>query len=433
MSGQDADAHHYFAYGSNMHSADLLAIPGVHSLGKARLRDHRLRFNRFSLRRQAGAADIVPAPGFTVWGELLAVEAAAFDTLDRKEGAPDAYRRADVTVWHPELGTLPAVTYVVVDPEGTEQVPAEDYVQSMLRAADELGFPVGYVDLLDRILVDASAKTSAEHFRRGSLVVSTSDRVGSRGLGTVERYGSRPHHVGMKGLRLGDRAVLVDCYERPDLAEGVLAVDQNVRHALGVVGMEVYGHTMELVDVSPPVPRYRIVAPRGLVLPVHYPHWLDSEKSLVVLHPKNMALLGVKESEYVDIWFLGRPGGVERARRITIRCFAGTTESLAYVGRDKYPTVHEVCLDREARTALGMTDGDIDAPVLVVPSLARLARDRLLFYALTAFLGVSAVISLLQALAPGLGKAAQALLAVVITAVVTVALAVADLRARIRY
>jgi hypothetical protein len=34
----------------------------VRSLGKAELPDHRLRFNRFSRRRQSGAADVVTAP-----------------------------------------------------------------------------------------------------------------------------------------------------------------------------------------------------------------------------------------------------------------------------------------------------------------------------------------------------------------------------------
>lgn len=429
----EPEVQHYFAYGSNMHSADLLAVPGVRSLGKAHLPDHRLRFNRFSLRRRSGAADIVEAPGFTVWGELLEVPTEALGTLDAKEGAPEAYHRVSVGVRHADLGSLPAITYAVAEPETTEQVPAPEYVASMLRAAAELQFPAGYVDLLERIHADVLAEVGPADFRKGSLVAGTSDRRGSRGLGTVERWGRHHRHRGMKGLRLGSKAVLVECYERPDVPAGVIRVDQNVRHALGVEGMQFYGHTMELVDVSPPVPKYRVVAPRGLVLPVHHPHWLDSEKSLVVLHPKNIALLGVKESEYVDVWFLGRSDGVEKARRITIRCFSGTTESLPFVGREKYPTVHEVCLDREARTALGMTDDDVDAPVLVVPSLAKLARDRFLFYALTAFLGVSAVIALLQALAPGIGASAQALLAVLITAVVTTALAVADLRARIRY
>ncbi|HUA75266.1 MAG TPA: gamma-glutamylcyclotransferase family protein [Solirubrobacteraceae bacterium] len=61
----------YFAYGRNMSAAAIdAACPGNRFLGPAELRDHRLAFTRRSLRTGTGVADVLAAPGHSVWGAL---------------------------------------------------------------------------------------------------------------------------------------------------------------------------------------------------------------------------------------------------------------------------------------------------------------------------------------------------------------------------
>ena len=135
----------YFGYGSNMANPVLLALPGVRSLGAAAVDGYRLRFGRDSVRWRAGAADVVPAPGCTVWGELLEVDDEALAVLDTKEGvALGWYRRAEVEVR--DVGA--ALTYTVVQPADPELAPRADYLAGMAAAARTLGFPAGYQQFL---------------------------------------------------------------------------------------------------------------------------------------------------------------------------------------------------------------------------------------------------------------------------------------------
>jgi hypothetical protein len=54
-------------------------------LGAARLADHRLAFTRRSVKTGTGVADIVPAPGETVWGALYELGDGELAAIDRKE------------------------------------------------------------------------------------------------------------------------------------------------------------------------------------------------------------------------------------------------------------------------------------------------------------------------------------------------------------
>ncbi|MGY1709191.1 gamma-glutamylcyclotransferase family protein [Geodermatophilus sp. SYSU D00758] len=155
----------YLAYGSNMADPALRGLPGVCSLGAAAVPGHRLRFGRASLRWQAGAADVVPAAGCTVWGELLEVDEAALTFLDAKEGVAQGwYRRAVVPV-RAGTGAGEALTYVVVEPARVEQVPRPDYLQRMVTAARELGLPAGYQVFLRGLLAEVRAGTAPGRFR----------------------------------------------------------------------------------------------------------------------------------------------------------------------------------------------------------------------------------------------------------------------------
>ena len=111
----------YFAYGSNM-ADDVMSTrcPTHRVIGVAELRDHQLAFRRRSIRTGTGVADVMPAPGRSVWGVLYELDDSEFPALDAKEGAGWAYERVRVTVW-PEGGGEPvdALAYRVAEPEPT--------------------------------------------------------------------------------------------------------------------------------------------------------------------------------------------------------------------------------------------------------------------------------------------------------------------------
>jgi hypothetical protein len=137
----------YFAYGSNMSSAQLRAWDTAHRcLGAAELRDHRLAFLRRSVRWKAGAADIVYAPGESVWGVLWELPLGARE-LDLKESAGDAYRRRPVEV-HVDGAPVTAMAYEVIDKAPTELQPRREYVQLMVEGAREHGLPSAWLKRL---------------------------------------------------------------------------------------------------------------------------------------------------------------------------------------------------------------------------------------------------------------------------------------------
>jgi len=83
----------YFAYGSNMNSDDLATWCRGHQtdirLGNpkvASLPDFKLAFTRHSEQRNGGVADIVRAPGETVWGVLFEVDEVSLKNIDKKRG-----------------------------------------------------------------------------------------------------------------------------------------------------------------------------------------------------------------------------------------------------------------------------------------------------------------------------------------------------------
>ena len=123
-----------------MASSQLAAWGTEHrALGPAELRDHRLAFLRRSIRWQSGAADIVPAPGESVWGVLWELP-FGLDELDVKEAAGDAYRRRVVEV---RLGVRrhSAAAYEVIEKEAVEVPPTREYLDTMLAGAREHGLP----------------------------------------------------------------------------------------------------------------------------------------------------------------------------------------------------------------------------------------------------------------------------------------------------
>src|SRR5260370_34976068 len=109
-------------------------------ISMARLPDHRLAFTRKSIGWGAGVADVIECPGASVYGILYAIRDDELDRLDRKEGAPKAYRRVDVTVLA-DYRPIVAMTYTVVRPEPQEVPPRADYLAQLRQAAADHKLP----------------------------------------------------------------------------------------------------------------------------------------------------------------------------------------------------------------------------------------------------------------------------------------------------
>ena len=123
-----------------MASSQLAAWGTDHrALGPAELPDHRVAFLRRSIRWQAGAADIVHAPGESVWGVLWELPFGPGE-LDAKEAAGDAYRRRPVAV-RAGGATVTAMAYEVIEKEPLEVPPRREYLDLMLAGAREHGLP----------------------------------------------------------------------------------------------------------------------------------------------------------------------------------------------------------------------------------------------------------------------------------------------------
>ena len=137
---------YYFAYGSNLHPAWIVARLGsVRVVSIARLADHRLAFHKRG-RDGSGKCDIVRAPGFSVLGIVYQLARHAMLQLDRIEGR--GYRRLRLPVaMLPGDRLLYAWTYrarqVAVD---VTLVPADWYLGLVTTGARLHRLPDDYAD-----------------------------------------------------------------------------------------------------------------------------------------------------------------------------------------------------------------------------------------------------------------------------------------------
>ena len=89
----------YFAYGSNLSEAQMLArCPGARPTRRGALRGYRLAFAAYSELWGGGIAMLAADPAGRVRGVLYELTPADLDALDRWEGHPHYYRRVRATV-----------------------------------------------------------------------------------------------------------------------------------------------------------------------------------------------------------------------------------------------------------------------------------------------------------------------------------------------
>ena len=147
----------YFGYGSNLNLKDLRRFEGEKFPNREKsfeettnildgiffLPDYQLQFPVKSPSRNAGVLDVTPKLGHAVAGKLFEVE--GWDLLDRKEGAPNFYKKIPVTVIDENGKTFDAFTYVVSSKSKVEYVkPNQDYVGIVSDGYKEFGIKQKY-------------------------------------------------------------------------------------------------------------------------------------------------------------------------------------------------------------------------------------------------------------------------------------------------
>ncbi len=130
----------YFAYGSNLSEAQMLArCPGARPAGRGALRGYRLAFAGYSELWGGAVATLAPDPKGRVRGVLYELTPADLDALDRWEGHPHYYRRVRATVTDGRRCEQRVHLYVMT-PERALGEPAMHYLVALLRAYVSLGF-----------------------------------------------------------------------------------------------------------------------------------------------------------------------------------------------------------------------------------------------------------------------------------------------------
>ncbi|MDW8404339.1 gamma-glutamylcyclotransferase family protein [Chloroflexus sp.] len=135
----------YFAYGSNMLSERLCSrVPSAQVIGRARLEDWRLVFNKRS-RDGSAKANLTASLGDTTWGVLYEVDAQDLNKLDKIEGG---YQRISVQICKPDGEKVTAATYVSTDVVDN-QTAYEWYKNMVIAGAREHGLPQDYIAYLE--------------------------------------------------------------------------------------------------------------------------------------------------------------------------------------------------------------------------------------------------------------------------------------------
>jgi len=427
----------YFAYGSNMAEQVITAVaPSAAKIGIARLPIHRLAFTRKSIRWGAGVADVIKCSEASIYGVVYAVSTDELNGLDRKEGAPKAYRRVNVTVMT-EYSPITAMTYAVVAPESKEVPPRDDYLTQILQAARDHKLPESYIEFLEYL--EAQFRSGGRD--NGLLLTQTSDRQFSTGEPLIRLNpadGGHLRHGSFGALVMGDKKILGKVEITNMVPKGTCEADQALRACVGVGGQYCFGNRVSVLPCSGKPPRRSLIQPRALVLPLYPISRNDSEKNYCVMHPDRIKTLGLQEGEFARLFVaatLNQDDSQANIKAISIRVFSGSaSEVTRESGKAPYPNRSEFYLDRDGRIQLGLPEtGWHGIPILIRPALWQALSTRAIFYGLTALLGIGAIFQLLQAFAPQWNSYIQAAAALAASAALTITVSIIDLRSRFRY
>ena len=141
----------YFAYGSNLNTADWqdwcqregYTAETLQPIGPGWLVDHHPIYHYYSRGRRGGALDVTPAIGHATPGMLFHVGETGWGALNAKEGAPNYYERKTMTVLDESGGWRSAITYCVVPARRQDGFvrPSDAYARLVRDGLSDLGLP----------------------------------------------------------------------------------------------------------------------------------------------------------------------------------------------------------------------------------------------------------------------------------------------------
>lgn len=135
---------YYFAYGSNMTKERMASrCPGSLLAGRAQLLAHKFLIN------ESGVATVAPAPDCVTLGLLWTLTAADERTLDRYQGVPGGLYRKKVMAVEPHDSSEAVQALIYVASNNRPGVPRPGYLEKIIPAACERGFPPEYVAELE--------------------------------------------------------------------------------------------------------------------------------------------------------------------------------------------------------------------------------------------------------------------------------------------
>jgi hypothetical protein len=407
----------YFATSLDILECESLVEAGKADLvGHGRAHDYRLAFEATS---SADRPTLAKADHMVAWGAAYRVPTDALD-LDRRKR-----EEIEVTPWKGDSLSCVAAVRSTSFEEGPPQPEAMARLHAYVASTEE--FPQGFVKFISDL---ASGEMA---FGRGSLMVT-----GHRGSGRAPLHGIlRLHPIDAEKLGItgptatvvyGRSTCPVSTEQTKDCPQGICQLNQSVRAALGMEGRHSFGQRVALYPLDGSLDPPALIHPRPLALRLYRPARTDSEKNIVVLHEKNMQLIGVTPGDFVRLRVASKRKGASnyRLKSHSLRAYPGLEKEVRR-GNDliPYPRVAEVYVDAYGRGDLGLGQEDQEVVVLVTANVWRLFLSRIVFYGSTLLLALIAS----QALVDAFGS----LLAPVFGVAITLGVTVFDLRSRIQY
>lgn len=145
----------YFAYGSNLHLAQLIERCGQLSASDEPPRIVRLPNYRLVFNLDGGDGEVyanITTPGNGVLGVIYRCNAAALAALDAYE---TGYDRHEVTVVDDGGNSLLAIVYIAQATSVTaSRRPHADYLQIIVSGAREHGLPADYIRQIEQLAED---------------------------------------------------------------------------------------------------------------------------------------------------------------------------------------------------------------------------------------------------------------------------------------
>ena len=131
---------YYFAYGSNIAKKEMASrCPGSQLAGRAQLLAHSFLIN------ERGVASVAPARDCITHGLLWTITPADERALDRYEGTAKGYYVKKVVAVRPADSNEVVEALIYVASSNSPGIPRPGYLEKIIPAACECGFPPEYI------------------------------------------------------------------------------------------------------------------------------------------------------------------------------------------------------------------------------------------------------------------------------------------------